>query len=276
MNKKEWNKKEINFVKKEFAKGHGRRSIAKLFKAKFGYVRSEDSIQHCIGSNCIDVDRELPKVLIFDLETKPLVAETWGIHEQNVTLDDIIEDWSIMSFSAKFIGEDKIHYMDQRNKSRSQLYNDKELVKKLRDLMDEADFLLGQNIAGFDIPKVFAKLAEYEIEPPSPFKIIDTVKMARKNHGFTSNKLAFLSEKLNKKFKKLDHGKFPGKKLWKECMKGNKVAWKAMEEYNKYDILSTEELFLKLAKYDKTENVNLAVKAYEAAVSKKGKKKSKR
>jgi hypothetical protein len=46
-------------------------------------------------------------------------------------------------------------------------------------------------------------------------------------------------------------------------MKGNKAAWAEMEKYNKYDILSTEELFLHLAKYDKTEIVQLALKSYE-------------
>lgn len=257
----EWKKPEISFVKKEFTKGYGKRSIAKLFKNKFGYTRSADSIQHCISNHCLDVERELPKILVFDLETKPMLNETWGIHEQHITIDDIVEDWSIMSFSAKFLGEDKIYYFDQRNKKRKDLYNDKQLVKKLRDLIDQSDFLMGQNIQRFDIPKFFSRLIEHEIEAPSPFKVIDTLKMARK-HGFTSNKLAFLSSKLNKKYKKLDHGEFPGKKLWKECMKGNIKAWKSMEQYNKYDILSTEELFTILAKYDKSETVTTAMKVY--------------
>ena len=34
MIKQEWTKAEIKFVQKEYAKGHGKRSIAKLFKAK--------------------------------------------------------------------------------------------------------------------------------------------------------------------------------------------------------------------------------------------------
>jgi hypothetical protein len=45
------------------------------------------------------------------------------------------------------------------------------------------------------------------------------------------------------KYKKQKHGKFAGFRLWEECMKGNKEAWKEMQVYNNYDVLSLEELF---------------------------------
>lgn len=262
MKSRKWKKPEINFVIKEHRKGHGRKSIAKLFKDKFGYERSESSIKHCLDTHALDIERALPKVLVIDIESKPIISETWGIYDQNINIEDIIEDWSILSFSAKWLGDPKIIYKDQRGKKRSQLYNDKELVKQIRDLLDEADAVLGQNVKAFDLPKITSKIIEHELEAPSHFKVLDTVLMARK-HGFTSKKLAFLTSKLNKRYKKLDHGKFPGKKLWKECMNGNLAAWKEMENYNKHDILSTEELFTILAKYENSQLINDAMRVLD-------------
>ena len=45
-------------------------------------------------------------------------------------------------------------------------------------------------------------------------------------------------------------GGFAGLSLWKECLKGNKEAWKEMQLYNKYDVLCLEELFTILAPWD--------------------------
>jgi hypothetical protein len=79
--------------------------------------------------------------------------------------------------------------------------------------------------------------------PPSSYKSIDTLKIARKYFGFTSNKLAYTTSALCKKYKKMAHSKFPGFELWKECLAGNTEAWTEMAIYNKYDILSLEELY---------------------------------
>ena len=42
------------------------------------------------------------------------------------------------------------------------------------------------------------------------------------------------------------HNKFPGFSLWRECLQNNISAWKEMKRYNTHDVLSTEELYLKL------------------------------
>ena len=46
--------------------------------------------------------------------------------------------------------------------------------------------------------------------------------------------------------KKLTHGKYPGFTLWKQCLLGNDEAWEEMKEYNIMDIISLEELYIKL------------------------------
>jgi len=263
-NIKEWTTQQINFVMKQYKKGLGKRSIVKLYNEKFENHRTLDSIQHCISSNCAKIERTLPKVLVLDIETKPLVAFTWGTFDQNIALNQIIEDKTILAWSAKWLGEDKVFYQDQRGKTGASLLNEKSLLKNLWKLMDEADIILGQNSDKFDLKNINAKFLEYEIEPPSVYKKLDTLKIAKKHYLFTSNKLEFLSKKLNVTFKKLDHGAFPGFKLWDECIKGNLKAWKEMEKYNIHDILATEELFTKIAKFDHTETTTAAMRTFNA------------
>ena len=57
--------------------------------------------------------------------------------------------------------------------------------------------------------------------------------------------------------KKLSHGKYAGFDLWKECLKDNPKAWAEMKKYNKYDVLSLEELYNKLIPYQSSINFNL-------------------
>jgi hypothetical protein len=66
-----------------------------------------------------------------------------------------------------------------------------------------------------------------------------------------------MTDKLCTKYKKLKHKKFEGFELWKECLAGNMEACDEMEKYNKHDVLSMEELYLKLAPWGESINRHL-------------------
>jgi DNA polymerase elongation subunit (family B) len=190
------------------------------------------------------------KILVLDIETAPLLSYHWGLFDQNIALNQIKREWHLLSFAAKWLNEPKMFYADQRNVKN--IENDKVLCEKLWVLMDSADIIIGQNIKAFDVKKINARFLHHGMKPPSSYKMIDTLTIAKKNFAFTSNKLAFMSNAFNKKYKKLDHSKFSGFSLWSECLKGNKKAFIEMEKYNKYDVLSTEELYKTLAPWDKS------------------------
>lgn len=185
-----------------------------------------------------------PKILAFDIETAPLLVYSWGLGEQHISIDQIHTDWRIMSFAAKWVGEKEMFYVDRRSTK-----SEKPLLDALWKLLNEADIVLTQNGKRFDCKKVNAKFKEYKMKPPSPYKHIDTLQISRKNFGFTSNKLAYLTDKLCK-IKKSAHKKFPGLDLWKECLKGNAEAWNEMERYNKRDVVALEELYRELSAWD--------------------------
>jgi hypothetical protein len=48
-----------------------------------------------------------PRILIVDIETAPITAHVWGVRDQYVGLDQVIEDWSVLAFAAKWYGDKK-------------------------------------------------------------------------------------------------------------------------------------------------------------------------
>lgn len=182
------------------------------------------------------------KILTIDLETAPIKSHHWGLWDQNIGLSMIDTDWTILSYSAKWLHEERTMYKDtffQRNQR-----DDLKLLKTVRNLLNEADILVGQNVQRFDQKKLNARFILNGIAPPSPVRVIDTLKVAKRHFAFTSNKLEYMSDKLCVKYKKLKHGQFPGFELWAEFLRRNPLAQAEMEKYNRYDVLSTEELYL--------------------------------
>lgn len=197
------------------------------------------------------------KVLVFDIETAPIMGYVWSIWEQNVALNQIKQDWYVLSWSAKWLGDppSKVMYEDQRDAKN--IEDDSQLLKGIWKLLDEADVVITQNGKAFDQKKLNARFILNGMKPPSSYKHIDTKQIASRHFGFTSNKLEYLTDKLCKKYKKSKHKKFSGFELWRQCLAGNLDAWKEMEKYNKYDVLSLEELYSKLAPWDNSINFNL-------------------
>lgn len=190
------------------------------------------------------------KILFYDLETAPLKSYLFSMWQNGVGLNQIETDWYLMSFTAKWADSDEVIYMDIRDKYDQE--DDTELLKVLWKLLNEADIVIGHNIKRFDNKKLNARFILNGMEPPSTYRSIDTLQIAKALFGFTSNKLEYLTDKLCTVYKKSKHTKFPGFELWAECLKGNIEAWEEMEEYNKFDVLSNQELYEVLMPWDKT------------------------
>lgn len=205
-----------------------------------------------------------PKILLFDLETAPILGFVWSLWENNVALNQIKSDTHLLSFSAKWLGdpESKIMYFDQRDAKNVE--DDKKLLEYLWELIDQADVTITQNGVKFDHKRLNARFILNGMKPPSNCRKIDTMQLAKRHFAFTSNKLEYLSNNLCKSFKKLKTKKFQGFELWKACLSGNIQAWNEMRDYNKMDVLALEELYKKLAPWDNTVNLS----AYSVALGK--------
>lgn len=198
-----------------------------------------------------------PNIGLIDIETAPIEGRVWGLFDQNVGLNQITQEWAIISFAYKKLGAPRktVVYMDTSAKADPR--DDHELCGKLWEIIHESDVLIAQNGKRFDRRKINARLIMHGFPPPSPVKIEDTMLMARQAAAFTSNKLEWLSEYLSK-VKKSKHNDFPGFELWAECLAGNPKAWAAMRKYNIPDIISMEGVYLNLRPWVKG-HTNVAV-----------------
>ena len=159
-----------------------------------------------LNTNIISPPSTGPKVLLFDIETAPIIAHVWSLWENNVALNQVVEDWHVLSWSAKWLDDapNKTMYMDQRGAK--DMSDDTKILEVIWDLLDTADVVITQNGKSFDQKKLFARFLIKNIRnghPPSSFKHEDTKIIASSIFGFTSNKLEYMTDKLCTKFKKL-------------------------------------------------------------------------
>ena len=255
---------------KELYKENTWEEITKIINKEFKLKKSAEAVRKAFKRRVKDMGQKpnghfakKPKILVFDIETAPMQSYHWGLWDQTISLNQIQQDWAVLSWSAKWLGDapDKMMYMDTSKEKDPR--NDKKILQGIWKLLDEADFVVGHNSDSFDVKKLNARFLMHGMKPPSSYKRLDTKKLAKKHFSLTSNKLAYITDKLCTKYKKLSHGKFPGFSLWLQCMSGNKDAWKEMEEYNRYDVLSLEEAFLKILPW---ESANLFEHYYDSDI----------
>lgn len=187
----------------------------------------------------------MKKILLLDIETAPTTCYTWKMWKANIGQDMIVEGGYMLSCSMKWLGEDEVFYYENRGST-----NDYGLTKIVVDFLDKADYVIAHNGESFDVPYIKYRAVVNRISPPSPFKVIDTLRIARKEFLFSRNTLANLAIELGVEAK-FEHAEFSGFKLWAECLKDNDDAWKVMKHYNIQDVLTLEQVYLKLRPWSK-------------------------
>ena len=183
------------------------------------------------------------KILLFDIESSPNLGWVWGKWEQNVVAFET--EWHILSVAWKWLGEKEIHVLgldDFPKAFRKDPTNDYNVVKKIHELFDEADVVIGHNSNSFDNKKAQGRMLVHGFAPPSPYQEVDTLRQAKRHFSFNSYRLGDLGEYLGVGGKE-DTGGF---KTWLGCMNGDPDSWKTMKKYNKQDVVILEKIYLKM------------------------------
>src|SRR3990172_8408349 len=157
-----------------------------------------------------------PRVKTLDIETSPIVAYVWSLWKVNIGLNQIVDEWSIMSYCVKDLGKKKLRYVDTSNMTNPR--DDSELLVALHAELCDTDIVIAQNGKRFDMKKINARFIEKGFAPLPPIKVIDTLLIAKDVAAFTSNKLEWLSKHLTE-VPKYAHSEFPGMELWTECLR---------------------------------------------------------
>ena len=196
--------------------------------------------------------KHFPKILLFDIETSLMKVYVWGLYKQYIPHDNIIDDWFIISWSAKWLYDDKV-ISDVVTPKEAVKSNDKRILNSMWKLLDKADIVIAHNGDRFDLRKLNWRFINSDIKPPSPYRSIDTLKISRKEFAAPSHKLDFLTKNFNVQTKiKTDF------QLWVDCMNGNKKRLDEMLKYNKQDVVALEDVYLILRPYIKN-HPNLGV-----------------
>lgn len=179
-------------------------------------------------------------ITILDLETTPILGWTWGLYEQDVI--EAVETSYLLCFAYKQLGKRGVHSFSLPDFPlyKREPHNDRELVKKLWEVINSADVIVAHNGDKFDIKKSNALFFKHGLNPPKPFHSVDTLKESRGVFKFDSHKLNAIAV-LRKIGEKKRTGGFD---LWKDCMAGKQKAWDHMVEYNKRDVSLLEEVYL--------------------------------
>lgn len=183
------------------------------------------------------------KILLYDIEVSRDIVAGYG-PKWEFKVVKTIQHQELMSFAWKWLGQSKINYI-----SRHDFANYVDFVQQLRDILDEADIAIAHNGNKFDNKMANRFFVKSYITPPSPFKSIDTLAVARGAFKFQSNSLNDLAEFL-------DLGKKESityADLEDEFMSDNpsKKILKLMEKYNKKDVDLLESVYLRLRPFIK-------------------------
>lgn len=187
------------------------------------------------------IDSEL-RVLFFDIECSMAKGYFYGLYDQNISIQNIVEQPRMIAFTAKWLGKKKVIAFSEYHQSR------KEMLDEMHALLDEADVVVGWNSKRFDVKWVQGELIVEGYTPPSPFKQIDLMMEVKKAARFISNKLDYVSERLLGE-NKIDYSM---SKMWiivdnpDTSEAARKKEWDAMMKYAKKDTVLLEPIFQEL------------------------------
>lgn len=186
-----------------------------------------------------------PKILIYDIETAKVNFELWWSGNQWVNGNNSLNDPRIITIAYKWLGSNKVGVVKWDKKK-----SDKQLMKEFLDIYNQADMVIGINNDKFDNKYINARAAKYGFDVNTHVKSLDIQKQCRRLFRLPSYSMKYLGKYFNLEQQKM---KVSMQDIWEDIMYGTKKeakkAMKLLVKYNIQDILTTEQLFLRLQKY---------------------------
>jgi hypothetical protein len=238
-----WSKEELKIVKKAIANKPRYSTdyeVSQVLAQQLG--RSTESVRWQVRLMRKEEPTAVlpPKILILDIETLPIKALVWDVFKTTIPYQAIEKDWSILCWSAKWLFDSKV-MGSMVTPEEAINRQDRSVLARVWELMDEADWIVTHNGDSFDLKKLNWRFFVNGFPKPSYYKSIDTKKIVNDNFAPTYSKLDWVAQvvgigrKIETDFK-----------WWVECGQGDKTYLNKMLVYNKQDVHLEEEVYLKL------------------------------
>lgn len=192
----------------------------------------------------LNKQNQIGKILIYDIETSRIPALVWWTGKQYVSHDQLRDEAKIITIAYKWLGDDDITVLTwDKNQS------DKNLLKEFLNVYNSADMVVGQNNDRFDNRWINARAAKYGFYVNTFVRSFDIQKEAKRLFRLPSYSMKYIAKFFGLELK-MEH---EGIIMWDKIQFGNleeqKEYLQKMCDYNKQDIVVTEEMFLYLRKY---------------------------
>ena len=154
---------------------------------------------------------------------------------------------SIICFGYKVWGEKEVNCINAWDfpSWKKDVNNDKELLKSLSEILNDADAVVTHNGRRFDWKFIQTRLSYHNLPPLPRIIHIDTCAVSKANLLMFNNRLNTLSKFLTSE-EKLENG---GWQLWCDVLVRDKKAMDLMERYCKQDVQALAAVFKKLLPY---------------------------
>lgn len=180
----------------------------------------------------------MKKILHLDTETSPTLGYTYQKYDS--TMIDVREESFMLSFAYKWEHKKAIKALSLADfpSFKRDRHDDTELLKALWRLLDEADVVVAHNGDAFDVKQTQGYFIRKGMRPPSPFRTVDTLKVARRAFRLFSNKLTDVAKVLGIGEKvHVEHS------VWRRCMDGDRRAFAELKRYNAHDVRLLSEVY---------------------------------
>ena len=195
------------------------------------------------------IAEQAPKVLVYDVETRPAVSMHWQ-HRGDMYIgpDQMLDPGGIMAWSAQWLGSKSVLFASDHHNGHD------DTIRELHGLLSAADIVIGFNHERFDNPLVSTEMNALELPRLMPVPQIDLLKVVRSNFKLPHNTLKYVSARFGLTTK----GENDGWALWRQCVTdtegrpylgpipqggGNPTAWGQMKRYARRDTKVTTELY---------------------------------
>lgn len=197
-----------------------------------------------LGQNVLQKNVKNEKVLVYDIETSRIKVDTWWTGKQYINHTQLRSEPTIISIAWKWVGADKVYSLTWDKD-----HCDKEMMVKFLEVYNTASMVIGQNNNSFDNKWINTRAAKHNLMVDRFVKSFDIYRMAKRYFRLPSYSMAYMAKYFGLTLKQSHEGMH----MWDMIEYGNnsekKEYLKKMVDYNKGDIVTTEELYLTLKPY---------------------------